>query len=257
MRCSPSSDRTAQAERAIAVLSIGPNQKQALLAAAQDLARDRHVLAVAITGSIGRGHSDPNDIDLVVLTRGSRYGTKRRMYHGVSVHMLTRGVERFVRANLGSRSRPFLLRPPLADAVILWDHEQVLMRSRARSRRRLARGPRRATAGEVARLRAELVESLADLAACVSDEMAFTMLAAEYVARCAEVYLRLHGCWIPPRKNLLWELDAAAPELAKRCRRALSHLREPKAVMRVAGGLAETALDSVGGLTDEYEVRWD
>lgn len=203
MTRAPRSDRTAQAETAIAALSIGPNQKLALLAAAQDLARDRHVLAVAVTGSVGRGHSDPNDIDLVVLTRGSRYGTRRRIYHGERVHMLIRGIERWLASNPGTRSRFFTIRPPLADAVILWDHDQVFGKSRARQRRRLVRGPLRATAAEVARLRAELVESLADLEACSCDGMTFIMLAAEYVARCGEAYLRLRGCWIPSRKSLL------------------------------------------------------
>jgi len=245
------------AEAAIADLPVGANHKKALLAVARDLARDRHVLAVAITGSISRGCPDPKDIDLVVLTRGSRYGTRRRMYRGERVHMLTRGIERFLASHLGTRSRPFTLRPPLADAVILWDHEQVFAHSRARARRRLARGPRRATAAEVARLRAELVEALDDLQTCSSDRLAFSILATDYIARCGEVYLRLRGAWIPPRKNLLAELDASAPELAKLCRRALSHLVEPKAVMRLARGLAETALAPVGGLTEEYEVRWD
>ena len=121
MRRSARTDWISQAEETIAALPLKARFRNALLAAARDLASDRQVLAAAITGSISRGSPDPKDIDLVVLTRGSRYGTKRRMYHGVSVHMLTRGIERWVRTNLGSRSRPFVLRPPLADAVILWD----------------------------------------------------------------------------------------------------------------------------------------
>jgi hypothetical protein len=250
-------ERTAQAEKRIAALAVSVTQKRALVAASRDLARDRHVLAVAITGSVGRGHSDPNDIDLVVLTRGSRYGTRRRMYCGQRVHMLTRGIERFLASNRPTRGRPFTLRPPLADAVILWDHDRVLTRSRARQRRRVARGPRKTTAAEMARLRAELVESLADLEVSTSDTLVFMVLAADYVARCGEVYLRLRTAWVPPRKHLLGELEAAAPAFARLCRKALLRLSEPKVVIRLTRRLAETALAPAGGLTEEYEVQWD
>jgi len=257
MRRSARTDWISQAEETIAALPVNARFRSALLAAVRDLASDRQVLAAAITGSISRGCPDPKDIDLIVLTRGSRYGTRRRMYRGVSVHMLTRGIERWVRTNLGSRSRPFLLRPPLADAVILWDHEQVLMRSRARSRRRLARGPARATAAEIARLRAELVESLDDLQTCGSDRLAFSILATDYISRCGEVYLRLRSVWLPSRRNLLRELDEVAPKFARLCRKSLSRLSEGKATERPLRHLAEMALDPVGGLAEEYEVRWD
>jgi predicted nucleotidyltransferase len=248
----------AEIQKRIGLLHIEERKKDALLSAAEHLLADRKVLGVAIIGSISRGETNPNDIDLVVLVRGSRYATRRRIYHRERVHMLIRGIERFIQSNL--RRAPERWRyayPPLSDAVILWDSEGTLAAARGRQRRLRSIGPSRVLPNEAMRLRAELTESLEALEACRADELCRIILATQFIARCAEVHLRLRGFWAPTRENLPRELKTLAPEFAGLCQKALSQAGRADACLRMARRAAEKALASVGGLVGEYEVCWD
>jgi predicted nucleotidyltransferase len=69
----------------VSSLRIPETKRRALLAAVEDLRADPKVVAAAVIGSISRGDTNPNDIDLLVVVRGETCKTERRMCRGQRV----------------------------------------------------------------------------------------------------------------------------------------------------------------------------
>jgi hypothetical protein len=240
--------------RKIDALPLLPQKKQALREAALDLLRDRAVRGVALYGSASRGEPDPGDFDLVVLVSGDRTWTRRRLYHGCSVHLQMRGVTRFRRMNIERKQKRSEQPPPFADLLALWDDTGSFATTRAKCRRLRARGPKPVSRWEAGRLQADVTTFVEDMQALSGDHAAFALIAARALTRCLQVHLRLRGQWTLGEKHLLPAAAGLDEDLAARYRDAVSLLNRPAACLEATRALAAEALAPVGGLVGDFEV---
>jgi len=254
MRVTDPDRRRLSVLRKIDAMPLVDDKKRALRDAAIDLLEESRVRGVAIYGSASHGKPAPRDLDLIVLVPGNKTWTRRRLYHGQSVHMQMRGVERFRLMNIERKQARSERCPAFADLITLWDDTDSFSVARARCRRLRARGPKPVSRWEADRMRAELTEFMEQMESESGDSATFALLAAQCLSRCITVHLRLRANWVPEQKDLFRALESTDEGLAGRYKQAISLLSKPADCIETTRAIVNDALAPVGGIAEDYEV---
>lgn len=226
------------------------NVRTALEQAVGRLLSDENVYGLAVFGSVARGEAEEHsDIDLSVLVAEGQARTEQWQLEDVAVHVA------FARA-IPSEGRDrvrWLMKPPFADAGIIYDPRGVLQQLKEVDTRLAARGPAPVTPADRALIRAEYREHLRVMEILDGDQAAQRLAIDEMVSRLLATYLRYRGHWWKGRRWVLPLLRQTDPEIAELAAQTVTSPTVERAVATL-GLLAERVLQPLGGIPEPGET---